>query len=182
MNESGKQSEFEPDGLLAQIEKEHLQEQTLCDQLEQIADDLLEPIDPVLARMSVAALRQCVRRHLVLEEGYLYPVLTKRLRRGELETDLLNQIREEHANDECLAYDTADQLERAAERGRAENPEMLGYMLHGFFECRRRHIAWEDAVVLPLARSRLSPRDFRAFSVVEFEASLTTGTLTFTRL
>lgn len=177
MAENGGQNALEPEGLLAQIAKEHLQEQTLCDQLERIADDLLEPIDPFLAKTSVVGLRQCTRRHLLLEEGYLYPVLTKRLRRGELEEDLLIQIREEHASDECLAYDTADQLEQAIERGRAENPEMLGYMLHGFFECRRRHIAWEDAVVLPLARSRLSAKDFRAFSVVEFEQVLTTGRL-----
>ena len=119
---------------------------------------------------------------MLLEEGYLYPVLTKRLRRGELDEDLLVQIREEHASDECLAYDAADQLERALECGRAENPEMLGYMLHGFFECRRRHIAWEDAVVLPLARSRLSPQDFRAFSVMEFEQVLTAGKREFPKL
>lgn len=175
MAENGGHGALEPEGLLDQIEKEHLQEQTLCDQLERIADDLLEPIDPFLATASVVGLRQCTRRHLLLEEGYLYPVLTKRLQRGELEEDLLIQIRLEHASDECLAYDTADQLEEALRRGRAANPEMLGYMLHGFFECRRRHIAWEDAVVMPLARSRLSAQDFRAFSVAEFEKALTTG-------
>lgn len=172
MTEDARQRGGGPDGLLAQVRKEHLEEQGLCDQLERIADDLLSPLDPMLARMSIAGLRICARRHRILEEGYLYPLLTRRLRRGELEDNLVDQIRDEHVTDECLAHDAADQLERALERGRAENPEMLGYMLHGYFECRRRHIAWEDAVVLPLARSRLSPTDFRAFSIVEFERSL----------
>ncbi|MDA7948755.1 MAG: hemerythrin domain-containing protein [Hyphomicrobiaceae bacterium] len=177
MSESGRQRELEPDGLLAFIEEEHSREQVLCNQLERIADDLLDPLDPFLTKDSVVGLRKHTRRHLVLEEVFLYPVLTKRLREGELEPGLVAQIRGEHASDECLAYDTADQLEKALEHGRAENPEMLGYMLHGFFECRRRHIAWEDAVVLPLARSRLLPNDFRAFSIEEFEEALAGGKL-----
>ena len=172
MTEDVRQSKSEPDGLLAQVKREHLGERKLCNQLERIADDLLAPLDPALASMSVTGLRVYARRHRLLEEGYLYPLLTKRLRRGELEEDLVEQIRDEHVSDECLAQDTAEQLERALERGRAENPEMLGYMLHGYFECRRRHIAWEDAVVLPLARSRLSPTDLKAFSIAEFEQVL----------
>ncbi len=172
MMKEGSQQDFSPDGLLTQIEREHLAERSLCDVLELIADDLLGPLDLTLTRRSVTGLRRCVKRHRILEEGYFYPVLTNRLRRGELDADLLEQIRGEHASDQSLAYDTADQLERALARGRAENPEMLGYMLHGFFECRRRHIAWEDAVVLPLAKSRFSPEDYRAFSVEEFEQTL----------
>ena len=39
------------------------------------------------------------------------------------------------------------------------NPNMVGYMLRSFFESYRRHIHWENAVVLPLARSRLTEED-----------------------
>ena len=160
-----------PNGLLSTIEKEHRAEQNLCDMLERIADSLLEPLDTKLASTSIVTLRRCLKRHMVLEEEYLYPVLTKRLCPGDLAENLLGHIRGEHAADESLAHDTADQLEQALTCGRVENPEMLGYMLRGFFECRRRHIAWEDAIVLPLARYRLSAKDFRAFSVEEFEKS-----------
>lgn len=137
--------------------------------LERIADRLLEPLDAELAGTGIVTLRVCLKRHVVLEEEYLYPVLTRRIKPGELTDDLLEHIKVEHAADENLAYDTADQLERALECGRAENPEMLGYMLRGYFECRRRHIAWEDAVVLPLARERFSPADFQSFSIEKFE-------------
>jgi hypothetical protein len=36
---------------------------------------------------------------------------------------------------------------------------MVGYMLRSFFESYRRHIAWENTIVLPLARARLTGED-----------------------
>ena len=36
---------------------------------------------------------------------------------------------------------------------------MVGYMLRSFFESYRRHIHWENVVVLPLARARLTRED-----------------------
>jgi hemerythrin-like domain-containing protein len=52
--------------------------------------------------------------------------------------------------------ESLDALSRGA---RLKNPDMVGYMLRSFFESYRRHIHWENAVVLPLARSRLSAED-----------------------
>ena len=172
MMENDEHSDPAKEELLACIEKEHQAERNLCDMLERIADNMLEPLDTELARTGIVTLRRCLKRHVALEETYLYPVLTKRLCPDGLAENLLEHIRCEHTTDESLAHDTADQLELALERGRVENPEMLGYMLRGFFECRRRHIAWEDAIVLPLARLRLSAMDFRAFSLDEFEQSI----------
>lgn len=172
MSGTGEKSSTARKDLLDCIEKEHQAERNLCDMLERIADSLLEPLDTVLASTGIVALRSCLKRHVALEEIYLYPVLTKRLCPGDLAENLLEHIRFEHTADESLAHDTADQLEQALGSGRVENPEMLGYMLRGFFECRRRHIAWEDAIILPLARYRLSAKDFRTFSVEEFEQSI----------
>jgi hemerythrin-like domain-containing protein len=172
MSGAGEHSSLEIEGLLDCIENEHRAERNLCDMLERIADNLLEPLDTELARTSIVTMRRCLKRHVELEEKYLYPVLTKRLCPGDLAENLLEHIRCEHLSDESLAHDTADQLEQALVRGRVENPEMLGYMLRGFFECRRRHIAWEDAIVLPLARYRLSAKDFRAFSLEEFKKTI----------
>jgi hypothetical protein len=36
---------------------------------------------------------------------------------------------------------------------------MLGYMLRGFFERYRRHVHWENTLVMPLARLRLTADD-----------------------
>ncbi len=99
--------------LLDCIEKEHQAERNLCDMLERIADNLLGPLDTELARTGIVTMRRCLRRHVVLEEKYLYPVLTKRLCPGDLAENLLEHIRCEHTIDESLAHDTADQLELA---------------------------------------------------------------------
>jgi hypothetical protein len=42
------------------------------------------------------------------------------------------------------------------------NPDMVGYMLRGFFERYRRHVHWENTLVMPLARLRLTPEDLDA--------------------
>lgn len=172
MNGAVEKSSSAREELLDCIEKEHQAERNLCDMLERIADNLLGPFDTELARTSIVTMRRCLKRHVELEEKYLYPVLTKRLCPGDLAENMLEHIRCEHSSDESLGHDTAEQLEQALMSGRVANPEMLGYMLRGFFECRRRHIAWEDAIVLPLARYRLSAKDFRAFSVEKFENSI----------
>ncbi len=138
--------------LLHVIEQEHSAEICLCDLLERLADALPEPLDTEIAPTGVATLRSCVRRHIVLEENYLYPMLLKRAKKGEFNEDLFALISREHASDESHAYEAADEMEEALSRGRVTQPERLGYMLRCFFEARRRHIAWENAVIIPLAR------------------------------
>lgn len=161
-------------GLLHWITREHHAERRLCDMLEQIADGLPGPLDSALTDVAVTSLRSCIKRHLALEEQYLYPLLRERAEPEDLVDDLLTHISTEHIADESLAHETADQLE-ALERGRHENAEMLGYMLRCLFVCRRRHIAWEDAVILPLAARRLSTSDLSEFSATEFEKSYGSG-------
>jgi hemerythrin-like domain-containing protein len=41
---------------------------------------------------------------------------------------------------------------------------MLGYMLRGFFERYRRHVHWENTLIMPIARRRLGPEDLEALS------------------
>ncbi len=48
-----------------------------------------------------------------------------------------------------------EQLRAHLHAGRTSNAEMLGYKLRGFFEGPRRHIEWENAILLPAARRLL---------------------------
>ena len=65
----------------------------------------------------------------------------------------MQQLEAEHAADESFAHELADELQLLADTGLVRNAEMLGYMLRGFFEHQRRHIEWENRVLLPLARA-----------------------------
>jgi hemerythrin-like domain-containing protein len=78
--------------------------------------------------------------------------------------DILARLALEHATDESFASELLESLESLSEGKKLKNPDMVGYMLRSFFECYRRHIQWENAIVLPLARARLTCEDLRELS------------------
>ena len=152
--------------ILEWLQCEHGVQQELCDVLESIADALPGPVDEVQAAFALTVLRTGLARHIALQERLLFPLLRRRARKDDLITSVIGQIELQNVTDEDLAHDAADQLERAVQRGRPDNPDMLGYLLRTVFECRRRHIVWEDIVLLPLARQRLHPDDLEEITSV----------------
>lgn len=156
-------------GLFAFIAEEHSAERRLCDLLESLADHLPGLPDRAMTATAIADLRRCPKRHALLEETYLYPHLVEVRTTFAFDVNLLVQIRNEHVADQALAQDAAELLEDVLERGRVPNPEMLGYMLRTFFECRRRHLTWEDEVVLPVAHEALPEERVATFRIEDFE-------------
>ncbi len=150
---------------IAVIEEEHALQLELCDVLEYLADSLPSAIDEGLASVAVAILRNGLPRHMSLEEEVLFPLLRRRIAGTPHLTAMLHRLEDEHDTDEGFASEIADALESLAGREAADDAEMLGYMLRGFFECQRRHIAWENEVVLPLARQVLLPEDLAEFQL-----------------
>ncbi len=144
---------------LALLEEEHRHQLELCDILEQIADGLPFDADKRLACAAMTVLRFSMPRHQHTEERALFPILRERIAGDARTLQMLAQLESEHVCDEQLAYEIADELEHLTEHGQPANPDMLGYMLRGFFECQRRHIEWENTVILPLARELLTPED-----------------------
>jgi hemerythrin-like domain-containing protein len=61
--------------------------------------------------------------------------------------------------DTDFASEIAESLELMARGDRVPNPDMVGYMLRGFFERYRRHVHWENTLVMPVARKRLTAED-----------------------
>ena len=72
---------------------------------------------------------------------------------------VLTLAEKEHVLDQGRADEIVESLEEFVCTERISNPDMLGYMLRGFFESQRRHMAWEKHVVLPLAQQQLSAED-----------------------
>jgi len=79
------------------------------------------------------------------------------------------QLNRKHMADECYAYELIDALEEIAHSSKLKNPNALEYMMRACFEPHRRHLAWENAVVLPLARKRLTPDDLYDLAQVMLE-------------
>jgi len=143
---------------LSVIEEDHALQLELCDLLECLADGLPD-FNRAIARSAAAILRQGFRPHLQLEEDMLFPLLRHRAPQGSPLCAIMQQLEAEHAADEGFAHELADELQLLADTGFARNVEMLGYMLRGFFERQRRHIEWENCVLLPLARQILIAAD-----------------------
>ena len=145
------------------LEEEHALQLELCDILEHLADGLPHAFDLTLAGIALSLLKSAWQQHTRLEEDVLFPMLRSRTGEGAYVTAMLHRLEEEHDTDEGLADEISIALGELIAGAPLANAESLGYMLRGFFMSQRRHIAWENEVVLPLARHVLEPGDLKSF-------------------
>lgn len=146
------------------IEHDHARQAGLCDILEQIADGLPADIDRRRCREAASALRYDLPLHHLDEEEGLFPLLRRHAAQSENLCAITARLSSEHSADESFAEELTEELETLSATGIARNPEALGYMLRGFFESYRRHIHWENEVLLPLARQTLTREDLNELS------------------
>jgi hemerythrin-like domain-containing protein len=147
---------------LDMIASAHALQVQMCDAMERIADGLPDEVDRRLCAQVASCLEFDLPLHHHDEEHALFPLLRQRgLPEDGLET-ILERLAAEHSSDNDFASEIAEALETLGQGGRPSNPEMLGYMLRGFFERYRRHVHWENTLVMPLARLRLTPDDLDA--------------------
>jgi len=143
------------------IFQEHERQEDMCQVLEQIADSLPHGFDRDVVSKVVSYLECDLVLHIRDEEDGLFPLLEIRGFPEDNLDEILAQLALEHATDECFAYELVESLEVLARGERPKEPNTLGYMLRACFESHRRHLAWENTVVLPLARKRLTPADLQ---------------------
>jgi hemerythrin-like domain-containing protein len=143
-------------GPLEIMARDHQDQLVLCDCLEKIADSLPYDVDRGLCGSVIKSLKIDLPIHHRDEEEGLFPLLEEHAEPQDNIADVLARLAMEHATDESFADELLDNLEVLRRGEPPGNPDMLGYMLRAFFESYRRHIYWENAVVLPLAQLRLS--------------------------
>lgn len=156
---------------IAVFEVDHLLKVELCHVLEALADGLPHEANKSQAEIAVTVLRNVLPDHIALEEQHLFPLLMRRNEGDPRCNQLLEQLKHEHDSDEAFGYEIAEELEWLIGDGTARNAEMLGYMLRGFFVAIRRHVKWENATVLPLARQTLSEPDLNELRQAIIERS-----------
>ena len=146
------------------IEYEHSLQKKLCTLLEQIADGLPDMVDPKLCKVCLRILKTDMRIHIKDEEQGLFPLLEKRAKPCDNMCQILSCLAMEHATDESFADELQESLDLLSQKQSVPNPNMTGYMLRCFFECYKRHLIWEDVVVIPLARKLLNHEDLERLS------------------
>ncbi len=135
---------------------EHDAHQTMCDLLEEIADSLPDEVNQAKARQASEILKHVLPLHHRIEEEALFPTLMKYADSEDNADEIVARLNDEHVVDEGFAEELIEFLEQLGRGKVLEDANMFGYMLRGFFENYRRHIHWENSVVIPLARRRLS--------------------------
>ena len=144
---------------LDMIASAHAVQVQMCDAMERIADGLPDEVDRRLCAQVASCLQFDLPLHHHDEEEALFPLLRQRALPEDGLDKILERLASEHDSDNDFASEIAEALEALGQGVRPANPEMLGYMLRGFFERYRRHIHWENTLVMPLARLRLNPED-----------------------
>lgn len=143
---------------------EHYRHRQLCDLIDQVARAptvLVEETEEILA-----FLRFELPLHVIDEEEDLFPLLRRRCLPEDEVDKALGVLSAEHKADIVHAARLRSLLETALEQRRApgQDPDTRRTMTV-FADNERRHIALENAVILPIARRRLQPRDFRDLSL-----------------
>jgi hypothetical protein len=144
---------------LARIAEALRTKRWICDLVETIADSLPEPSSLICLR-AACVLRNDLPRYLADAGRYLLPQLRARHAESNWIGRMLDQVEADHAQLEGSIDEVADLLERiGAGQARHQERVVAGYALRCFFEGLRRHIGWEQNLILPLANESLTAED-----------------------
>ena len=138
------------DNVCARLVLHHDEQLALCQRLEEIADELPEVGDTQLCLSLAKNILPMIRDAHTYEEKTLFPLLISFDANNDKLASSLERLRYEHWEDESFADEVADGLIRFVTDRASSNAETLAYMLRGFFEGLRRHIAFEREHIVPL--------------------------------
>jgi len=133
--------------LLSEFSKGKTDQLALCDELEQIADSLPDQIDRSKCLHAATKLGPMIRSIHEFEEDVLFPALAAVRTNDESLAKTLERLRFEHCEDECFAEELTEALLELGRGSKTVNIEATAYMLRGFFEAVRRHVAAEREIV-----------------------------------
>lgn len=117
------------------------------------------------ADAAVAFLKTALPHHYDDEEASLFPRLRQRSLPEDGLESLLTRLHSEHIEGSALAKWLAEELSAclAESRPPAASKDVTT-ALEGFVQLERLHLALENAVLIPLARIRLTPDDLHVMS------------------
>lgn len=121
----------------------HREQLALCKQLEEIADSLPDSINTQKCIFAAKVLEPMIKGVHTYEEKVFFPWLVANIPVSRDINPTVERLKFEHCEDECFSEELTDLLLRLGAGDKTVNYETAGYMLRGFFEGVRRHIAFE---------------------------------------
>ena len=153
---------FNPDQFLQPLDiilSEHDRQLLFCDRFVELANERQPESVREKTEMLLAFLTKDLPLHALDEEQNLFPLMKLRCRPDDGFDAVLAQLEFEHSVDKVLAQHIVIDLKEIAGVRTPDQPMRLFGNLHTFEQCQRRHLAWENSVVLPLACKRLRSAD-----------------------
>lgn len=122
----------------------------LCHRLEVVADGLPDSVDIGDCNEMAKSIYTKVKTAHEFEETVLFPLLQEQPDSSVKMASVIERLQFEHWEDEAYATEVEDALGKFVMAPRNANIEGLSWMLRGFFESVRRHVAFERYYVLPM--------------------------------
>ncbi|HEY0649347.1 hemerythrin domain-containing protein [Phenylobacterium sp.] len=142
---------------------EHFRHRLFCRLINEVA--AAHVFDGERVTKVVEFLRNDLPVHIIDEEQDLFPLLRRRALPEDEVEKVLGLLSAEHKADASHARVVREQLEDCLARQSAPGMDpAIRKALQGFASQELRHLALENAVVLPIARLRLSQRDLEGLS------------------
>jgi hemerythrin-like domain-containing protein len=163
INGYGDKSSQMPVTPLAIIQFERKDQRRICDALELCADQLAGEVDFSLYESINEKLRFNLPIYHRNEEA-LFDCLIRITSIQDNISPIMNYVCHEHATHNCYADELHQNWEVLPNGSVIGNPDTIGYMLRSCFETIRRHLAWEDLTLMPLALRLLTTQDLNELS------------------
>lgn len=142
---------------------EHYRHRQLCKMVEAMANSAAYDDDAMLEVVNF--LKRDMPLHILDEEEDLFPLLRRRAQADDDLEYVLGVLSSEHEADGDRVAKVLAGLVKAQKNRKAPSLDhALRTLLLEFVSHERRHIALENAVVLPFARLRLQASDLKALS------------------
>ncbi len=141
---------------------DHFRQRTLCRVLDEIADETGWDLEKVEAANRF--LGEDFALHIADEEEDLFPLLQRRTGPEEEIGDFIDQLCEDHERNGADADRIRGSLTMVLEQGGADLPAQdFRDLLRRFSADEKRHLIFENAIILPFARARLTADDLKNF-------------------
>lgn len=156
-----------PDNVLLEpieyIFADHCRQADMCETLREFAAQHGTSVpDLTTAERILHCLDVELNLHIADEEMDLFPRLRARALPEDHFPDLLRLLSKEHERDRALSETVRNRLARIVQGDPQGNPEPFRRAAVTLAASHLSHLNWENAVILPLARKRLTPDDLKA--------------------
>ena len=138
---------------------DHDRQRIVCAVLERLAGDLAAADAPENAAHVLDHLENELPLHIADEEINLFPMLRLRCLPDDGIDEMLALLQGEHREDDAHCAALLAPLRGIAAGGHPEDASEFAALARGFARFQRRHLGWENGIILPLAERRLTDAD-----------------------